>query len=154
MPSVARRYGSGDAGAASPFERPSRSTDAALRAPDEDEEFVRDLAARYGIPCTIRRVDVAALAAASPDGNVENAGREVRYSEATRLANELSAQLGTPRSAARILTAHTANARAATFVHPTPPQPRGAPAARPHARRALRVPAHARHRVARGRHKR
>ena len=23
---------------------------------DEDEEFVRDLAARYGIPCTIRRV--------------------------------------------------------------------------------------------------
>jgi tRNA(Ile)-lysidine synthase len=45
---------------------------------DEDEEFVRDLAARYGIPCTIRRVDVAALAAASPDGNVENAGREVR----------------------------------------------------------------------------
>ena len=33
MPSVARRYGSGDAGAASPFERPSRSTDDALRAP-------------------------------------------------------------------------------------------------------------------------
>ena len=59
---------------------------------------------------------VAALAAASPDGNVENAGREVRYSEATRLANELSAQLGTPRSAARILTAHTANDRAETFV--------------------------------------
>lgn len=169
MPSVARRYGSGDAGAASPFERPSRSTDDALRAPvvlmvsggadstallvlaatsaldiedgrgrariarerlhvlhvnhrlrgidaDEDEEFVRDLAARYGIPCTIRRVDVAALAAASPDGNVENAGREVRYSEATRLANELSAQLDTPRSAARILTAHTANDRAETFV--------------------------------------
>ncbi|MCR5393434.1 MAG: tRNA lysidine(34) synthetase TilS, partial [Olsenella sp.] len=83
---------------------------------DEDEEFVRDLAARYGIPCTIRRVNVAALAAASPDGNVENAGREVRYSEATRLANELSAQLGTPRSAARILTAHTANDRAETFV--------------------------------------
>ncbi len=83
---------------------------------DEDEEFVRDLAARYGIPCTIRRVDVAALAAASPGGNVENAGREVRYSEATRLANELSAQLGTPRSAARILTAHTANDRAETFV--------------------------------------
>ena len=129
MPSVARRYGSGDAGAASPFERPSRSTDDALRAPvvlmvsggadstallvlaatsaldiedgrgrariarerlhvlhvnhrlrgidaDEDEEFVRDLAARYGIPCTIRRVDVAALAAASPDGNVENADRK------------------------------------------------------------------------------
>ncbi len=81
---------------------------------EEDEEFVRDLADRYGIPCTIRRADVAALAAAS-DGNVENAGRSVRYAEATRLANELSAEFGTPRSAARILTAHTANDRAETF---------------------------------------
>lgn len=84
---------------------------------EEDEEFVRDLSARYGIPCTIRRVDVAALAATgAAEGNVENAGREVRYAEATRLANELSAQFGTPRSAARILTAHTADDRAETFV--------------------------------------
>lgn len=82
---------------------------------EEDEEFVRDLASRFGVPCTIRRVDVASLAAASPDGNIENAGREVRYAEATRLANELSEQFGTPRSAARILTAHTANDRAETF---------------------------------------
>ncbi|MGI6231036.1 MAG: tRNA lysidine(34) synthetase TilS [Tractidigestivibacter sp.] len=82
---------------------------------DEDEEFVRDLAATYGIPCTIRRVDVAALASKVGDNNVENAGREVRYQEAARLANELSAQLGTPRSAARILTAHTADDRAETF---------------------------------------
>ena len=83
----------------------------------EDEEFVRDLSARYGIPCTIRRVDVAALAATgAAEGNVENAGREVRYAEATRLANELSAQFGTPRSAARILTAHTADDRAETFL--------------------------------------
>ena len=81
---------------------------------EEDEEFVRDLAARHGIPCTIRRADVAALAASTGD-NVENAGRELRYAEAARLANELSDQLGTPRSAARILTAHTADDRAETF---------------------------------------
>lgn len=83
---------------------------------EEDEEFVRSLSDRYGIPCTIRRVDVAAVAAAqSRAGNVENVGREVRYSAAAELANELSAEVGTPRSAARILTAHTANDRAETF---------------------------------------
>ena len=82
----------------------------------EDEEFVRGLAERFGIPCTIRRVDVAALAQAqATDGNVENVGREVRYAEAVRLANELSELAGTPRSAARIVTAHTANDRAETF---------------------------------------
>ena len=81
---------------------------------EEDEEFVRDLSARYGIPCTVRRVDVAARAADSRD-NVENAGREARYDEAARLANELCERQGLPRSAARILTAHTANDRAETF---------------------------------------
>ena len=80
----------------------------------EDEEFVRELAARYGIPCTVRRADVAALAA-SADGNVENAGRELRYAAAAELANQLSEEAGTPRSAARILTAHTADDRAETF---------------------------------------
>ena len=80
----------------------------------EDEEFVADLAARFGIPCTIRRADVAARAAISGD-NVENAGREIRYAAANELANQLSAEFGTPRSAARILTAHTANDRAETF---------------------------------------
>ena len=49
---------------------------------EEDEEFVRSLAASFGIPCTIRRVDVAALAAGQAGGNVENAGREARYSAA------------------------------------------------------------------------
>lgn len=83
---------------------------------EEDEEFVRDLAQRFGIPCTIRRVDVLAMAAQQGgDSNVENVGREVRYAEAVRLANELSMHAGTPRSAARIVTAHTANDRAETF---------------------------------------
>lgn len=81
---------------------------------DEDEEFVADLSARYGIPCTIRRINVADRAAASGD-NVENAGRAARYEEASRLANDLCDQMGTPRSAARILTAHTADDRAETF---------------------------------------
>lgn len=82
---------------------------------EEDEEFVRELADRYGIPCTVRRVDVARLAERVGDNNVENAGRTVRYAAATELANELSAKFGTPRSAARILTAHTADDRAETF---------------------------------------
>ena len=83
----------------------------------EDEEFVAGLAEKYGIPCTIRRVDVAALARETPGAqNVENVGREVRYQAAAELANELSASFGTPRSAARIVTAHTANDRAETFL--------------------------------------
>ena len=81
---------------------------------EEDEEFVRDLAARFGVPCTIRRADVAARARETGD-NVENAGRELRYAEANRLANELCAALGVPRAAARIVTAHTADDRAETF---------------------------------------
>lgn len=115
----------------------------------EDEEFVRQLSARFGIPCTVKRVDVAgraaegaarrsrgsavsntitsnvtaartagdSAAAAATNGatNVENVGREVRYAAAAELANQLSQEFGTPRSAARILTAHTANDRAETF---------------------------------------
>lgn len=82
----------------------------------EDEEFVRDLAHSYGIPCTIRRVDVAALAASrGAEGNEENVGREVRYAAAVELANQLCTEAGIPRSAARIVTAHTANDRAETF---------------------------------------
>ena len=82
---------------------------------EEDEEFVRDLSSRYGIPCTVRRVDVAQLASEVGDGNIENVGRLARYAAANELANELSAKVGTPRAAARILTAHTANDRAETF---------------------------------------
>ena len=88
---------------------------------EEDEEFVRELSSRYGIPCTVRRVDVATRAREAREhgdptaGNVENAGREARYAAAAELANSLSEECGTPRSAARILTAHTADDRAETF---------------------------------------
>ena len=85
---------------------------------EEDEEFVRELADRYGIPCTVHRVDVAELARTSSgpaSGNVENVGREVRYAAAADLANRLAEEAGVPRSSARILTAHTADDRAETF---------------------------------------
>lgn len=85
---------------------------------DEDEAFVRRLAASCGIPCTVRRADVTSLArqASYAGSNVENVGRKLRYAAANELANELSATFGTPRSAARILTAHTADDRAETFL--------------------------------------
>ena len=88
---------------------------------EEDEEFVRELAGRYGIPCTVRRVDVAHLAQQARErgdeasGNVENMGREVRYAAAAELANQLAKEWGVPRANARILTAHTADDRAETF---------------------------------------
>lgn len=86
-------------------------------AADGDEAFVCELCASLGIPVEVVRVDVAALAAdpATGDTNVENVAREVRYAAATRLANHLCEEAGLPRSAARILTAHTANDRAETF---------------------------------------
>lgn len=85
-------------------------------AADEDEAYVRELCQRFSVPVTVERVDVAARAAASvQDSNVENVARQVRYEAANRLANELCAATGLPRSVARIVTAHTANDRAETF---------------------------------------
>ena len=83
----------------------------------EDEEFVRGLCDRLGVPCTVEHVDVRALATSpgSVDSNVENVAREVRYAAAGRLANELCEAAGLPRGAARIVTAHTANDRTETF---------------------------------------
>lgn len=81
----------------------------------EDEEFVCELACRFGIPITVKRVNITALAASEADSNIENVGREVRYAEANKLANELCEASGCSRSAARILTAHNANDRAETF---------------------------------------
>lgn len=83
-------------------ERPSRGIDA-----EEDREFVVALADRYGIPCTIRNADEVTRPGLTD--------REIRYAAATELANRLSADVGTPRSAARILTAHTADDRAEGF---------------------------------------
>lgn len=80
-------------------------------ASDGDEEFVRELCARYGLPLCVEHANFADLGG----GNLECAAREVRYAAARRYVRELSASSRTPRSAARILTAHTSSDRAETF---------------------------------------
>lgn len=80
-------------------------------ASDGDEAFVRGLCERYGLPICVEHASFTEL-----DGrNLEAAAREVRYAAARRYVRELSRAAGTPRSAARILTAHTASDRAETF---------------------------------------
>lgn len=81
----------------------------------EDETFVCGLASQYGLPVTVERLDVAGEARKAGD-NVENVGRDLRYKCANALANKLSDEWGTPRSEARILTAHTADDCAETFM--------------------------------------
>ena len=82
---------------------------------DADEAYVRKLAEEYSLPCKIVRVDVGAYAK-DFGGNVENAGREIRYSEAHKYAEELCAMTNSHISDARILTAHTADDRAESFL--------------------------------------
>ena len=88
-----------------------------LRGEDahEDQAFVEALAARYGIPCRAIRVPVAQLARKF-QGNVELAGREVRYAQALAWAQELCDERELPLDTARILTAHSASDRAETYL--------------------------------------
>jgi len=74
---------------------------------ERDAEFVRQLAATHGLPCTIERIDVPALVRAkklSP----QDAARSARY----RFFHELAAQIG----AQKIATAHHANDQAETVL--------------------------------------
>ena len=80
-------------------------------ASDGDEVFVRELCAREGLPLCVEHASFANLGGQ----NLEAAARDVRYAAARRYVRELCAQTGAPRSAARILTAHTASDRAETF---------------------------------------
>ena len=80
-------------------------------ASDGDEAFVRDLCERYGLPLCVEHASFTEL----NGQNLEAAAREVRYAAARRYVRDLSHEAGTPRSAARILTAHTASDRAETF---------------------------------------
>ena len=80
-------------------------------ASDGDEAFVRDLCERYGLPLCVEHASFAEL----NGQNLEAAAREVRYAAARRYVRELSRETGTPRAAARVLTAHTASDRAETF---------------------------------------
>ena len=82
---------------------------------DADQHFVQETCDSLGIPCTALRVDVAKLAQ-ERDGNVEEIGRQVRYDAARELAQKLCAEQGVSRQKAKILTAHTADDRAETFM--------------------------------------
>lgn len=82
---------------------------------DADQHFVQETCDSLGVPCTALRVDVAKLAQ-ERDGNVEDVGRRVRYDAARELAQKLCAEQGVSRQKAEILTAHTADDRAETFM--------------------------------------
>ncbi|MBF0948536.1 MAG: tRNA lysidine(34) synthetase TilS [Atopobium sp.] len=82
---------------------------------DDDQHFVQETCNSLGVPCTVLRVDVAKLAQ-ERDGNVEDIGRRVRYDAARELAQKLCAEQGVSRQKAKILTAHTADDRAETFM--------------------------------------
>lgn len=82
---------------------------------DADQRFVQATCDSLGISCTVLRVDVAKLAQ-ERDGNVEEMGRRVRYDAARELAQKLCSEQGVSRQKAKILTAHTADDRAETFM--------------------------------------
>jgi len=82
---------------------------------DADQHFVQATCDSLGISCTALRVDVAKLAQ-ERDGNVEDVGRRVRYDAARELAQKLCTEQGVSRQKAKILTAHTADDRAETFM--------------------------------------
>lgn len=82
---------------------------------DADQYFVQETCDSLGVPCTALRVDVAKLAQ-ERDGNVEDVGRRVRYDAARELAQKLCAEQRVSRQKAKILTAHTADDRAETFM--------------------------------------
>ena len=82
---------------------------------DADQNFVQETCDSLGISCTVLRVDVAKLAQEC-DGNVEEMGRRVRYDAARELAQRLCTEQRVSRQKAKILTAHTADDRAETFM--------------------------------------
>lgn len=82
---------------------------------DADQHFVQETCDSLGIHCTVLRVDVAKLAQ-ERDGNVEEIGRRVRYDAARELAQKICVEQGVSRQKAKILTAHTADDRAETFM--------------------------------------
>ena len=82
---------------------------------DADQHFVQETCDSLDVPCTALRMDVAKLAQ-ERDGNVEDVGRRVRYDAARELAQKLCTEQGVSRQKAKILTAHTADDRAETFM--------------------------------------
>ena len=84
-----------------------------------DESFVCLLAQELGLPCIVKRVDVAALAAAGACAltrNIEHVGREERYRVARAVLDTLCDEAKIDRAKGRIITAHTLDDRAETFL--------------------------------------
>ena len=81
---------------------------------DADERFVVALCEKLGAPCTVERVDVAA-AAATGEG-VEQTARTLRYELAEAALDAFCKTLDVGHSEGRILTAHTSDDRAETFL--------------------------------------
>ncbi len=73
---------------------------------DADEAFARDLCTSLGVPCRVKMVDVAALAAGE---NLESTARRIRY--------EFFAEVAAAVGAAWIATGHTADDQAETVLH-------------------------------------
>ncbi len=82
---------------------------------DGDEAYVSHLCKKHNLPLRSVRIDIEAQSA-KYGGNIENAGREVRYEQAFQYAKDLCESSGVDIANARILTAHTANDRAETFL--------------------------------------
>lgn len=73
---------------------------------DADEAFVRALCDSLGVPCFVKAVDVAALAAGA---NLEATAREVRYQFFAEVCEQTGAKW--------VATAHTADDQAETVLH-------------------------------------
>ena len=82
---------------------------------DTDEAFVRGLCAELGVGLTVARADVAEYARAEAL-NLEDAGRRVRYRLAGEALDAACDALGVSRDAGRIVTAHSRDDRAETFM--------------------------------------
>ena len=81
---------------------------------DKDELFVIHLAHELRLPYKVRRIDVAAQAAAQGD-NLEQTGRQARYQAAQELLDTLCQEAGVDPAQGRIVTAHTLDDRVETF---------------------------------------
>ncbi|MDR1088528.1 MAG: tRNA lysidine(34) synthetase TilS [Coriobacteriales bacterium] len=82
---------------------------------DGDERFVVALCGKLGIPCIVKRTDVARAAAETGEG-LEQAGRRLRYGFAQAALDEFAVELGVTPDRGSILTAHTADDRAETLL--------------------------------------
>ncbi|MCC6125178.1 MAG: tRNA lysidine(34) synthetase TilS [Pirellulales bacterium] len=75
---------------------------------EDDEQFVRELCAKWNVPCEVGVAEVAQMASASGEG-IEEAARRLRYDFLESAAGRLGARY--------VATAHTADDQAETILH-------------------------------------